>query len=81
MKNLKFFAKRLVHYFGPKFDIALPSLFSAKLIKKVFGNILDRKRAFLGYKNVDLRELQKLPFFAKGLVNNFGQKFEVSSPS
>ena len=37
------FAKGLVHDFDQNFEVSLPSLFSAKLIKKMFGNVLDRK--------------------------------------
>ena len=34
--------------------------------KKVFGNVLDRKLAFLDYKNMDLKKLQNW-HFSKGV--------------
>ena len=34
--------------------------------KKVFGNVLDRKLAFLDYKNMDLKKLQNW-HFTKGV--------------
>ena len=43
VEKLAFFAKGLVHDFDQKFEVSLPSLFSAKLIKRVFGNVVDRK--------------------------------------
>ena len=34
-RKISFFAKGLVHDFGQKFEVSLPSLFSARLIKKI----------------------------------------------
>ena len=39
--------------------------------KKVFGDILDRKIAFLDYENIDIRKLQNVHF-----SKCFDQKFE-----
>ena len=55
-----------MHDFGRKFDISLPSLFLAKFKTKVFGNVLDRQRAFLDEKNIDIRKLQNLHFLKRG---------------
>ena len=32
---------------------------------RVFGNVLDRKLAFLDYKNMDLKKVAKLAFFQR----------------
>ena len=34
--------------------------------KKVFGNVLDRKLAFLDYKNMDFKKVAKLAIFQRG---------------
>lgn len=47
-------------FFGQNFEISLPCVFWGKFQKKVFGDILDRKIAFLRYKN----------------IQDFGQEFE-----
>ena len=46
--------------------------------KKVFGNVLDRKLAFLDHKNMDEKNSRKIGNFAKGLVHGFGQNYEIS---
>ena len=45
--------------------------------KKVIGNVLYRKLAFLDYKNNDLKKSKNL-HSPKGLVNGFGQNYEIS---
>ena len=45
--------------------------------KKVFGNVLDRKLAFLDYTNMDLKS-RKIGIFPKGLAHGFGQNYEIS---
>ena len=47
--------------------------------KNVFGDVLDGKLAFLDHKNMNLKQLQNLLFFAKGLVHGFVKKFESFS--
>ena len=42
----------------------------------MFGDILDRIKKNLDYENIDR---VKHVFFSKGLVNGFGQKFEMFS--
>ena len=45
--------------------------------KKVCGNVLDRKLAFLDYKT-GIKKNRKIGFFPKGLVHGFGQNYEIS---
>ena len=47
--------------------------------EKVFADVLDKKEAFIGYKNNCLYKKGKMRIFAKGLVHRFGQNFEISS--
>ena len=42
--------------------------------QNVFDDILERKKAFLDYKNRKLKQ-SKIGIFPKGLVHGFGQKF------
>ena len=44
----------------------------------MFHDILDKKQAFTDYKNIDFRQPPNW-IFRKGLVHNFGQKFQISS--
>ena len=55
--------------------IKFPYLFFLGKIrqKKVFGNVLDRKLAFLDYKNMDLKKLQNWQF-SKGVSSWFWPK-------
>ena len=46
--------------------------------KNVFYDILDRKNAFLGYKNNNLKN-QKIDIFSKGLTYGFGPKMAIFS--
>ena len=43
--------------------------------RTVCGDVLDRKQAFPGYKNVDFTWSSHW-IFPKGLIHDFGQKFE-----
>ena len=50
-KKLAFFSKGLTHRFGPKMAI-FPTFFLGNISQEnVFYDILERKNAFLGYKN------------------------------
>ena len=44
-------------------------------LETVCGDVLDRKQAFPGYKNVDFTWSSHW-IFPKGLIHDFGQKFE-----
>ena len=45
--------------------------------KKVCGNVLDRKLAFLDYKSW-IKKNRKIGIFPKWLVHGFGQNYEIS---
>ena len=54
----------------------LLSLYLGKTgLEIVFGDVLDRKQAFLDYKNVDFTWSSHW-IFHEGLIHHFGQKFE-----
>ena len=46
--------------------------------EKVFGDFFVKKQAFLDNINVDLKK-GKISIFGKGIVHDFGQKFEFFS--
>ena len=74
VEKFAFFAKGLVHDFGQKFEVSLPSLSSAKLIKKNVWQFFGYKKGFSRLKkNIDIRKL-KFSFFKKELVHNFRKK-------
>ena len=43
----------------------------------VFSDILERKNAFLGYKNKKFKKSKKIGIFAKGLTHGFGPKMAI----
>ena len=47
--------------------------------KNVFGDILERKNAFLDYKNKKQKN-RKIALFPKGLVHSFGQQMGFFPP-
>ena len=53
--------------------------FSLEIIgqKNVFYNILERKNAYLGYKNKKFKKVKKIDIFPKGLTHGFDQKMAV----
>ena len=46
--------------------------------EKEFCNVLDRKLAFLDYKDMDEKKSRKIGIFPKRLVHCFGQNYEIS---
>ena len=48
--------------------------------QKVFGDIIERKNAFLDYKNKKQKKKSKNWPFPKGLVHGFGQKMALFPP-
>ena len=62
-KNLKFYERFVLCKIHPE---------------KVFGDAFVKKQAFLGNKNMDLNTSQ-IGIFAKGILNDFGQKVVVFS--
>ena len=56
------FPKGPVHGFRQNHEICLFHLFRSNTPKNVFPNVLDRKLAFLEYKNMDLKKSQNWQF-------------------
>ena len=52
--------------FVQKLEIARLFLFRQDGIKKVFCAVLDRKQAFLDFKNINFMKVAKLTFFQRG---------------
>ena len=44
--------------------------------EKILNDILERKNAFLGYKNMKFKK-SKIDIFPKGLTHGFGQKMAI----
>ena len=82
-KNIKFkkskidiFPKGLTHGFGPKMAI-FQTFFLGKIGKvNVFSDLLQRKNAFSGYKNIKFKS-GKIDIFPKGLTRDFGIKMAI----
>ena len=73
-KKIYIFPKRLTHGFGPIMAIFLTFFFSRNIgLENVFYDILDRKHAFLGYKNKKIKKLKNWNFF-KGVNSWFWSK-------
>ena len=73
--KIEIFAKGLTHGFGGKLAI-FHLLFLGNIGQEnVFYDILERKNAFLGYKN-KFKSL-KIETFAKGLTHGFGPKLAI----
>ena len=82
-KNKKFksrkigvFPKGLTHGFGPKMAISLTFFLGNIGQKNVFYDILERKKAFLRYKNKKFKK-SKIWHFSKGLTHGFGPKMAI----
>ena len=67
--------KGLVHDFGQKFEISSWFVFGKIGLEILFGDVLDRKRFFSDYNNVDFAWSSHW-IFPMGLIHDFGQKFE-----
>ena len=67
----------LLRNFGKKIAV-FPKFFFLLNIdeENVFYDILERKNAFLGYKNKKFKRL-KIEIFAKGLTQGFGPKMAI----
>ena len=86
-KNKKFKKSKICHFFkgvNPRFldknglFDKLFFFFSKIGRENVFGDILERKNAFLGYKKKSSKS-QKIAIFPKGLTNGFGTKMAIFS--
>ena len=71
------FPKGLTHGFGPKMA-TFPTFFFLGYIRQeyVFYDILERKNAFLGYRNKKSKK-SKIDIFPKGLTHGFGSKMAI----
>ena len=66
MEKSTFFQKGLTHSFGTKLAI-FPTFFLGNINQQnVFYDILERKKAFLGYKKQEVQKVEKLTFFQSG---------------
>ena len=61
-QKIGIFTKGLVHSCGKKFEILLTFRFIQTTLKKVFGDVLVRKQAFLDNKNMDFKNVQLASF-------------------
>ena len=66
------FPKGLTHSFGPKLAIFPTFLLGNMSQENVFYDILERKKAFLGYKKKKFEKSKNGLFFSKGLTHGFG---------
>ena len=70
IEKLPFFQRGQSIVLVNKWDFFHLFIFGKKGKKKVFGDILERKNAFLDYKNKKLKN-KKNGLFSKGLVHGF----------
>ena len=76
-KNQKIDRRGLAHGFGPKKAIFSTFLFLSNIGQEnVFHNTLERKNAFLAYKNKKFNS-RKIDIFPKGLTNGLGPKMAI----
>ena len=76
-RKIDIFPEGSTHGFGPKKAI-FPTLFFLGNIgqENVFCDILERKNAFLGYKNKKFKS-RKIDIFPKGLTHGFTPKMAI----
>ena len=70
------FAKGLTHGFGPKMAISPTFFLGNKGQENIFYDILERKNAFLGYKNKKFKN-SKNWHFPNGLTHGFRPKMAI----
>ena len=76
-RKLDIFQKGLTHGFGPKIPIFSIFFVLGNIgLENVFYDILERKNAFLGYKNKKFKN-SKNWHFSKGLTHGFIQKMAI----
>ena len=66
VEKFAFVAKGIVHDFYQRIKVSLPSLFSARLIKKIVWQCSWYKMSFLDQNKIDIRKLQNFPFLQRG---------------
>ena len=75
-RKIDIFLKRLTHGFGRKMAIFPTFFFFFIAYENVFYDILERKNAFLGYKNKKFKK-SKIDIFLKRLTHGFGRKMAI----
>ena len=77
-RKIDIFPKGLTYGFCPKMAI-FPIFFLLCNIgeENVFYDILETKKAFLGYKNNKFKTSRKIDIFPKGLSHGFGPKMAI----
>ena len=67
-RKIDIFPKGLTHGCGPKLAIFSTFCFLGNIAgqENVFNDILETKNAFIGYKNNNLKTVEKLTFFQRG---------------
>ena len=76
---MTFLKKGLTHGFCPKMAL-FPTFFLGNIGQEnVFYDILERKNAFLGYKNKTLKKSKNWHFSKTGLTHGFCPKMAISS--
>ena len=73
-KKFPFFQRGQSIVLVNKWDFFHLFIFGKKGKKKVFGDILERKNAFLDYKNKKQKKNKKIGLFPQWLVHGFGPK-------
>ena len=73
-KNLTFFQRGLAMVLVQKWPLLQLFFLGNVGQKNVFYDILERKNAFLDYKNKKFKKIEKIDIFPKGLTDGFGQK-------
>ena len=75
-RKIGIFPKGLTQGFGPKM-VLFPTFFLGNIGQEnVFYDILERKNAFLGYKNKKFKS-RKIDIFQKGLTHGFGSNMAM----
>ena len=79
-RNIDIFPKGLTLGFCPKIAIFPTFLFLGNVGQEnVFYDILERKNAFLGHKNIRSKT-RKIDIFPKGLTHGLGPKMNIFLP-
>ena len=77
IRKIDIFPNQLTHGFGPKMVISPTFFFQAIQARKMsFYDILQGKKAFLGYNNKKFKQ-SKIDIFQKGLTHRSGPKMAI----
>ena len=78
-RKIDIFPKGLTHRFGPKIASFSTFFLSNRGQENVFYDILERKKAFLGYKNKKFKKSKNRHFQPRGLTHGFGANTRFST--